>query len=200
MKMWATKMLLLLASCLMISPIFGAVEIPCPEFHPDLDLPCLCGLNDINATRVNCDGAVFSEFPLLPYRLYIQEFTQRNAGIQSLGAQLFTASDLPLIVVDFSNNRIRRLTERMFDGVEDTLEVVRLGDNLLGDNLNPVFSTGEFQNLKFLRELDLSGNKFTEIESGLLRGCKNLKVRLIELSTTCSTQSAAKNLNIRIGL
>ncbi len=44
------------------------VEIPCVEFHPQLDYPCSCGLNDINATRINCDGAVFAEFPLLPYR------------------------------------------------------------------------------------------------------------------------------------
>ena len=35
--------------------------------------------------------------------------------------------------------QIRRLTERLFDGVEDTLEVIGLGRNLLGDNLNPVF-------------------------------------------------------------
>lgn len=156
----------------------GAIEIPCGEFHPQLNYPCRCGLNEINATRINCDGAVFAEFPLLPYRLYIQEFSQRRAGLQTLGAQLFTASDLPLAKVDFSENNIRRLTERLFDGVEDTLEDVRLGHNLLGDNLNPVFSSGEFQNLKFLRRLDLSYNKLTRIEDGLLKGCNNLKVRV----------------------
>ena len=36
--------------------------------------------------------------------------------------------------------QIRRLTERLFDGVEDTLEVIGLGRNLPSDNLNPVFS------------------------------------------------------------
>jgi hypothetical protein len=63
----------------------ATIEVPCADFHPLLDLPCMCGLNSINATRVNCDGAVFTEFPLLPYRLYIQEFSQRNAGLQTLG-------------------------------------------------------------------------------------------------------------------
>ena len=111
------------------------------------------------------------------YRFYIQEFSQRGAGLQTLGAQLFTASDLPLARADFGDNQIRRLTERLFDGVEDTLEVIGLGNNLLGDNLNPVFSSGEFQNLKRLRALDLSYNKLTEIEDGLLEGCVNLKVR-----------------------
>lgn len=153
----------------------NSIEIPCPEFHPRLNYPCQCGLNDINATRINCDGSVFVEFPLLPYRFYIQEFSQRHAGIQTLGAQLFTASDLPLVRVDFSYNQIRRLTERLFDGVEDTIEVIQLGHNLLGDNLNPVFSSGEFQNLEFLRVLDLSYNQLTEIEEGLLEGCTNLK-------------------------
>ena len=45
-----------------------SIEIPCPEFHPSLDYPCKCSLNAINATRINCDGAVFAEFPLLPYK------------------------------------------------------------------------------------------------------------------------------------
>ena len=155
-----------------------SIMIPCGEFHPKLAYPCRCGLNEINATIIDCDGAVFAEFPLLPYRFYIQEFSQRDAGLQTLGAQLFTASDLPLTRVDFSRNNIRRLTERLFDGVEDTLETIELGHNLLGDNLNPVFSSGEFQNLKFLRALDLSYNKLTKIEEGLLEGCNNLKVRI----------------------
>ena len=125
---------------------------------------------------MNCDGAVFSEFPVLPHRFYIQEFSQRDAGLQTLGAQLFTASDLPLTTVDFSRNRVRRLTERLFDGVEDTLEEVNLAHNLLGDNLNPVFASGEFRNLGALRSLDLGHNKLAELEEGMLQGCSNLKV------------------------
>ena len=45
-----------------------SIKIPCGEFHPSLDYPCKCSLNAINATRINCNGAVFAEFPLLPYR------------------------------------------------------------------------------------------------------------------------------------
>ena len=93
-----------------------------------------------------------------------------------VGAQLFTASELPLRSVDFSNNQLRRLTERLFDGVEDTIEVIKFGNNLLGDNLDPVFTTGEFRNLKLLRQLDLSYNMLTVIEEGLLDGCTVLKV------------------------
>ena len=36
------------------------------------------------------------DFPLLPFRMNIVEFSQRNAGIQALRGQLFTASDLPI--------------------------------------------------------------------------------------------------------
>ena len=36
------------------------LEIPCVEFHPRLTIPCLCGLNEINATRINCDGVAFA--------------------------------------------------------------------------------------------------------------------------------------------
>lgn len=175
-----TFFLLLLsgAACVVVVSAAGdSIEIPCPDFHPALNYPCRCGLNLVNATRINCDGSVFAEFPLLPYRFYIQEFSQKDAGLQTLGAQLFTASDLPLKEVDFSRNQIRRLTERVFDGIEDTLEVIRLGNNLLGDNHNTPFSSGEFRHLKFLRELDLSHNILSKIEDGLLKGCVNLKVR-----------------------
>ncbi|CAB4055363.1 unnamed protein product [Lepeophtheirus salmonis] len=149
--------------------------IPCAEFHAQLNIPCLCGLNEVNATVINCDESVFPEFPILPYRFYIQEFSQKNAGLQNLGNQLFTASDIPLKHLDFSHNQIRRLTERLFDGIEDSLEVLRLGNNLLGYNLNPVYSSSEFQNLGALRELDLSSNSLVDIDDGLFRGCKNLK-------------------------
>lgn len=162
-----------------VSAVKSQLEIPCVEFHPRLTIPCSCGLNDINATRINCDGVAFAEFPILPYRFYIQEFSQQNAGLQTLGAQLFTASDLPLVSVDFSHNQLRRLTERLFDGVEDTLEIIKLGDNLLGDNLDPVFTSGEFKNLKLLRQLDLSYNKLSVIEEGLLDGCTVLKVSFL---------------------
>ena len=158
------------------------LEIPCSEFHPRFNIPCMCGLNEINATRINCDKAVFTEFPVLPYRFYIQEFSQRYSGLQTLGAQLFTASDLPLTRVDFSHNSLMRLTDRLFDGVEDTLEEISFGHNRLGDTLNPVFTSGEFENLKFLRHLDLSYNLLNNIEEGLLKGCVQLKVSHLKQS------------------
>ena len=57
-----------LVACMAATAAADSIEIPCKEFHPALDYPCKCSLNDINATRINCDGAVFAEFPLLPYR------------------------------------------------------------------------------------------------------------------------------------
>ena len=73
-----------------------------------------------------------------------------------------------------------RLSERIFDGVEDTLEEIRLGGNKLGDQLNPIFSTNELRNLKRLKFLDLSRNMIKGIEDGILTGCHNLKVRFNE--------------------
>ena len=71
---------------------------------------------------------------------------------------------------------MRRLAERLFDGMEDTLEEIYLSHNMLGDNLNPQFSTDEFRYLKFLRVLDLSFNGLSGISEGLLEGCDELKV------------------------
>ena len=61
---------------------------------------------------------------------------------------------------------------------QDTLIELRLTDNLLGDSLNPIFSSVEFQALTNLRLLDLSGNKIKAIEEGILKGCTKLDVSL----------------------
>ena len=96
-------------------------------------------------------------------------------------------------------------THKNVSGMEDTLEEIFLSHNLLGDNLSPVFSTrfdtktcfirfpltqnsfssllcnvhlpSEFQNLKFLRVLDLSHNGLTGIAENLIKGCEGLKVQ-----------------------
>lgn len=60
-----------------------------------------------------------------------------------------------------------------------TLVELRLADNLLGDTLNPIFSTAEFRGLLHLQLMDLSGNGIKAIEEGLLEGCENLQVKPI---------------------
>ena len=85
----ATLVFLVLFTSLMSTTTLAQLEIPCIEFHPRLDFPCLCGLNDINATRINCDGVAFREFPFLPFKFYIQEFQQQHAGLQTLGEFVF---------------------------------------------------------------------------------------------------------------
>lgn len=65
----------------------------------------------------------------------------------------------------------------MLQGLKSTLVELRLADNLLGDTLNPIFSTTEFRGLNHLQLMDLSGNGIKAIEEGLLEGCENLQVR-----------------------
>lgn len=61
-------------------------------------------------------------------------------------------------------------------GLRDTLENLDLADNLLGDNLNPIFATTEFHGLSQLKRLDLSGNMIVGLEEGIFHGCDNLQV------------------------
>lgn len=109
-------------------------------------------------------------------RYKIHSFSQSGSGLQSLEAQLFTASDIPLKKLDFSNNLLRRITERTFEGIEDTLAEINLSNNKLGDQLNSLFSTGEFSRLTQLVKLDLSGNEIKEFQAGVFNGLVNLQV------------------------
>lgn len=72
---------------------------------------------------------------------------------------------------------MRRLTEKIFSGLKNSLQELRLADNLFGDGLNPVFSSIEFHGLTELRVLDLSNNQIRALEEGILKGCDNLQVR-----------------------
>lgn len=85
-------------------------------------------------------------------------------------------------MLDFSDNSLRRLTERTFDGMEDTLKELNLRNNKLGDQLNSMFATGEFHNLRNLEKLDLSGNKIKDFQAGIFTGLANLQVSILSLN------------------
>uniref|UniRef100_A0A147BJ45 LRRCT domain-containing protein n=1 Tax=Ixodes ricinus TaxID=34613 RepID=A0A147BJ45_IXORI len=158
------------------------LSVPCAKLFPSMVpmlRPCSCYLvgPPDNGTGINCDRVAFQgNFPLLPYRQRIHRFSQRHAGVQDLEAQLFTASGIPLRVLDLSHNRVRRLTDRMLEGVHNTLEELHLGFNLLGDQLSPVFASNELRRLRELRLLDLSYNLLQGIDSGVFKGIEKLEV------------------------
>lgn len=81
---------------------------------------------------------------------------------------------------------MRRITERTFEGIEDTLAEINLSNNKLGDQLNSLFSTGEFSRLTQLVKLDLSGNEIKEFQAGVFNGLVNLQVsKKFNLSCEC---------------
>lgn len=89
--------------------------------------------------------------------------------------------------IDLSGNSLRRLTERLLQGLQLTLVELKLADNLLGDTLNPIFSTSELRGLGHLQVLDLSGNLIKAVEEGILEGCDNLQVSWWVLGHTILT-------------
>lgn len=196
-----TIIVIITISSLMVMPTsavstFGSsLAVPTDQLVPCEDvfrgsahkLPCLCSRDTDGAGSViNCDQvSFFGDFPALPFRQNIVGFTQRLAGIQNLEPQLFTASNIPLKSVDFSHNLLRRLMERLLDGVEGTLQELRLGHNRLGDQLNPIFSTNEFLHLKALTFLDLSYNELRALDSNLFRGLRNLTVSFFSIVYEC---------------
>lgn len=110
---------------------------------------------------------------------------------------------MPLRILDFSGNSLRRLAERLLTGLQHTLEELHLADNLLGDSLNPIFSSSELHGLSQLRLLNLSGNMIKAVEEGLLKGCLNLRVRIVLIeflsnpqSETPWSQTPLKSINV----
>lgn len=145
-----------------------------PLSHPSLH-PLVA-----NGTAIICDHvSFFGDFPSLPFRGKIHTFSQRYSWVQGLEPQLFTASAIPLVRVDFSHNRLRRLMERVWDGVEGSLRELDLSHNLLGDQLNPIFSTNEFLHLKNLVSLNLGHNGLRALDNNLFKGLRNLTVSLL---------------------
>ncbi|XP_066952356.1 chaoptin [Macrobrachium rosenbergii] len=165
---------------------------PCSAVDEQLTLPCQCTVSNQNEISINCDNVAFPrDFPLLPFKMNIVEFTQRNAGIQALRGQLFTASELPLRKVDFSRNTIRRLNDDVLDGLEDTLLELRLDHNLLGNIRNPVFSSSEIAKMVSLQTLNLAHNYLRELDTGMLTPLVNLEVLHIEANNFAAVPSAA---------
>ncbi|XP_016980214.1 LOW QUALITY PROTEIN: protein artichoke [Drosophila rhopaloa] len=173
---------------------------PCPELSPALRLPCRCNVvpfaatGQLGAVAMDCDRVVFhGDAPQLPYGAPIVAYTQRHSGQQVLPAQTFGQLKLTIEELDLSYNLIRRIPEKAFDGLKDSLNELRLANNLLGDNLNPIFSTAELHVLKNLRILDLSGNKIKQIEEGLLKGCVDLKEFYIDRNSLTAVPTNSLN-------
>lgn len=143
---------------------------------------CSCTHDQFNLINIDCN-----EMPILiDHNLFINPFiaiskySQSNAGLHLLNAPLFTNlnGQLQLSTLDLSNNSLKKLISRVFDGIEMNLEFLNLSHNLLGQNLNPIFSTNEFLELKNLKSLNLAFNKLRILDSNLFIGLIKLNVSI----------------------
>lgn len=171
----------------------------CERVYQALRQPCKCyrvtNRDEPHAPAqlaVDCDNVVFpSDFPTLPYKTPIIAFSHRHAGYQMLPAQMFEATGASVKKLDFSGNSIRRLTDGVLINLQSSLEELRLADNLLGDSLNPIFSSSEFHAPSQLKLLDLSGNQIKAIEEGLLKGCTHLQELRLDRNRLNAVPSAS---------
>ncbi|XP_059479596.1 protein artichoke [Neocloeon triangulifer] len=171
-------------------------EEACAELLTDLRHPCTCIYDDSQdlELELDCDRVVFGvDFPVLPFGAALRSFSQRHVGLQGLPAQAFSGREIALTRLDYSDNLLRRLTERSLDGVRETLKELVLRDNLLGDTLNPIFSSGELRGLTNLQVLDLRGNQLRGLEAGFVKGCPNLQELLLDRNLLSAVPSASLN-------
>lgn len=149
---------------------------PCVELKKDLQIPCKCLLSTerIKTIHMNCDNIIFTRenFEILKNQP-ITSITRRNVGYQKIPDDLLSIG-LNIDKLDLSDNFIYRLMDRTLQ-YQPNLKELKLGNNLLGDNLNPIFSSNEFRDLEKLKLLDLHGNGIRSIEEGIFKGCFNLE-------------------------
>jgi len=161
---------------LSVFPLNRAQWRPCVELKRDLLVPCKCiiSANYPRSIEMNCDRVIFTHDTVNVLRGQpIVSVSQRNCGHQILPEDLIN-SGLNLRKLDLSSNSISRLMDRVLQA-QSELRELRLADNLLGDNLNPIFSSNEFHGMEELEILDLSRNGLRSIEEGILKGCTNLE-------------------------
>lgn len=84
--------------------------------------------------------------------------------------------------------------------MQGQLRELRLAGNLLGDSLNPIFSSNEFHEMEELEILDLSRNGLRSIEEGIFKGCGNLEELYLDGNnlTTVPTASLKGPRSIRV--
>lgn len=160
-----------------VSPSKQAQWRPCVELKRDLLVPCRCAVSADypRSIEMNCDRVIFTrDTASVLQGQPIVSISQRHCGHQTLPEDLIN-SDLNLRKLDLSDNSIHRLMDRVLQQVQSELRVLRLADNLLGDSLNPIFSSNEFHGMQELEILDLSRNGLRSIEEGILKGCTNLE-------------------------
>lgn len=191
------RLLLLLSSILAIN----ATPKPCSELSNELrQFSCNCDLHTTapygdefpvetedneppTVVTMECDRASFSaDMSPLPRGAPIFSYKHTKAGLRSLPPQIFTSGTplAPLRIIDLSQNSLRRLSGGQLYALRDTLLEVKLSDNLLGDTLNPILSTGEFRGLGLLRHLDISRNGIRAVEAGIFRGCEQLRELILD--------------------
>lgn len=191
----------LLVACTIVYIVDAALIKPCSELSNELrHFPCQCELlnspfkddylpedekadNVQTGVSITCDEVSFAaEMPALPRGAPIYRYKQVNAGLRSPPPQVFSTGTplAPLRSVDLTGNYLRRLSGGHLYALRDTLEEVYLAENLLGDTLNPILSTGEFRGLGRLIHLDISRNGIRAVEAGILRGCNELRELVLD--------------------
>ncbi|XP_065339590.1 protein artichoke [Cloeon dipterum] len=171
-------------------------EEACADLLTELRHPCTCIYDDTEELELelDCDRVVFgADFPTIPFGAALRSFSQRHVGLQGVPAQAFSGRQIGLVRLDFSDNLLRRLADKALDGVRDTLKELVLRDNLLGDTLNPIFSSSELHGLTNLLVLDLRGNHLRGLEAGFLKGCPNLQELLLDRNLLPGVPSSSLN-------
>ncbi|XP_055612722.1 chaoptin isoform X2 [Uranotaenia lowii] len=183
--------------------------LPCPEIDAAIKIPCRCNIEAVGNNSqygfiaVDCERTALTN--AIPTGLPIISYTHRASGFQMVPD--LSSLSVTIRRLDFSNNAIRIIPEKSFAAVGEYITELRLANNLLGDNLNPIFSTTELQSLTNLKSLDLSYNQLMALDEGIFVGCRKLQEILLDgnkissvLTTSFKDLPALKMISLRNNL
>ncbi|XP_011500734.1 PREDICTED: chaoptin [Ceratosolen solmsi marchali] len=165
---------------------------PCIEVKRTLRIPCQCteAISNLNNTtlslEVNCDNIILADDALSSLSGQpIVSFSQQFCGHQNLPNELISILPENIEKLNLCNNEISRLMDRQLQRFIN-LNELRLANNALGDNLNPIFSSNEFHDISSLKILDLQSNGLRHLEEGIFKRCINLEELYLDYNNLTS--------------
>ncbi|XP_064466265.1 nyctalopin-like [Ornithodoros turicata] len=191
---------LLLVATALTAPQELSAQCPWSRELVDLHADCICAYNSVQRLSIQCSPVNFQRLMNALHasvqNVPIDLLHVNNSTVELLPDGVFTKLDIQSL--HMARCRLKEVSDRAFQGLENSLMSLSLPDNQLTE-----VPTQALQRLTSLRQLDLSSNRIKEIQS---RAFYSLPLGTLKLADNVATiaddafaglEGSLKNLNLK---